>query len=173
MRVQIETDRLILRNVTPDDYQACFAWCGDPDVNEYMIYPLYKKAEDVKTWLESKDEDDPDDYDLGFVLKETGELIGMGGLFYKEEEDIWKIGYNLRKDMWGNGYVPEAMRAIIDHVRSVRDVRVIEGEVCVDNNKSRRVMEKLGMSYYGDCRYTKLDGSRTYEAGSYRIVYGT
>ena len=40
--------------------------------------PCYQRAEDVKTWLEQRDEDDPDNYDLGFVLKETGELIGMG-----------------------------------------------------------------------------------------------
>ena len=171
MKVKLETDRLILRNVTPEDHQACFTWCGDPDVNEYMIYPLYKTAEDVKAWLESRDEDDPDTYDLGFVLKETGELIGMGGIFYKKEEDVWKIGYNLRKDMWGNGYVPEAMRAIIDHVRSVRDIHVIEGEFCVDNDKSRRVMEKLGMNYYKDSQYTKMDGSRTFEAKTFRIVY--
>lgn len=171
MKATIETDRLILRNVTPDDYQACFTWCGDPDVNEYMIYPLYKNAEDVKTWLESRNNDDPDECDLGFVLKETGELIGMGGIYYKKEAGVWKIGYNLRKDMWGRGYVPEAMRAIIDYVRSVRDVHIIEGEFCIDNSKSKRVMEKLGMSYYKDCQYTKLDGSRTYEAKSYRIVF--
>ena len=40
--------------------------------------PCDQRAEDVKTWLEQRDEDDPDNYDLGFVLKETGELIGMG-----------------------------------------------------------------------------------------------
>ena len=65
MRVRIETERLILRPFVPEDYEAAFKWCGDPDVNEYMIYPLYKSAEDVKTWLESRNLDEPDNYDLG------------------------------------------------------------------------------------------------------------
>ena len=171
MRVNLETDRLILRNVSPDDYQACYKWCSDPDVNRFLIYTLYDNAEDVKKWLMSRNEDDPDNYDLGIVLKETGELIGMGGIAYDQKDDIWKLGYNLRKDMWGNGIVPEAMEAIISYVRSIRPVNIIEGQFCRENKQSRRVTEKLGMSYYKDSQYTKADGSKVFEAETYRIVY--
>lgn len=168
MRVIIETERLIVRPVTPDEYEACFKWCGDPEVNTYLLYPLYKRAEDVRTWLEGRNLDDPDNYDLGFELKETGELIGMGGLTYHLEKGIWEIGYNLRRDCWGNGYVPEAMQGIIDHIKSVRELKVLEGQFAKGNNKSRRVMEKLGMKYDRDSEYTKLDGSRTFESEIYR-----
>ena len=44
MRCNIETDRLILRNLVPEDYEAAFKWCGDPDVNEYMIYHHYRNT---------------------------------------------------------------------------------------------------------------------------------
>ena len=171
MRVQIETERLILRNVTPEDYLACFKWCGDPEVNTYLIYPCYQRAEDVKTWLEQRDEDDPDNYDLGFVLKETGELIGMGGLVYSKKDGVWKLGYNLRKDQWGHGYVPEAMQGIIDYIKSIRPLQVLEGEFAKENNKSRRVMEKLGMTYARDSHYDKLDGSTGFDSCVYRIEY--
>lgn len=171
MRVTIETERLILRNVCPDDYLACFKWCGDPEVNKYLIYPCYRRAEDVKKWLEQRNEDDPDNYDLGFVLKDTGELIGMGGLVYSPEKKVWNIGYNLRKDQWGNGYVPEAMRGIIDHIKSVRELNVIEGEFAKENSKSRRVMEKLGMTYARDSHYDKFDGSIGFDSMVYRIEY--
>jgi len=40
----------------------------------------------------------------------------------------------------------------------------------VENSKSCRVAEKLGMSYYEDTEYTKLDGSRTFKANIYRKV---
>lgn len=172
MKVTIETERLILRNVTPEDYLACFKWCGDPEVNKYLIYPCYKCAEDVKAWLDKRTAtENPDNYDLGFVLKETGELIGMGGLVYASEEDIWKLGYNLRKDSWGNGYVPEAMTGIINYIKSVRELNVIEGEFAKENNKSRRVMEKLGMTYARDSHYAKMDGSAEYDSMIYRIDY--
>lgn len=168
MRTYFETERLIIRNLVPDDYESAFEWCGDPDVNKYMIYPLYTKAEDVRTWIEGKDIDDPDDYDLGIVLKETGELIGCGGITYGDERDVWVIGYNIKKKHWGHGYVPEAMQGIIDHVQKTRIINAIEGEFATENAKSRRVMEKLGMTCRGECEYTKLDGSATFPAKLYR-----
>lgn len=168
MRVVIETERLIVRPVVPEDYEACFKWCGDPEVNTYLIYTVYKCAEDVKKWLEGRDLDNPDNYDLGFELKETGELIGMGGLVYDSEKDVWKLGYNLRKDCWGNGYVPEAIQGIIREIQSVRELKALEGEFAKENNKSRRVMEKLGMEYNRDSEYTKMDGSRTFKSEVYR-----
>ncbi len=41
MKVNFETERLIIRPLDPDDAEAAFRWCGDPNVNTYMIYPLY------------------------------------------------------------------------------------------------------------------------------------
>lgn len=168
MRVTIETERLILRPIVPEDYEAAFKWCGDPKVNKFMIYPLYTKAEDVRTYFASRDLDDPNNYDLGIVLKETGELIGQGGLVYSAEKDVWVIGYNLRADQWGNGYVPEAMEGIIAEIQKTRKINAIVGEFALENAKSGRVMEKLGMHYVGDCEYSKLDGSATFQAKVYR-----
>ena len=171
MKIHIETERLILRNLTPDDWQAAFRWCGDPDVARYMVYPVYTRAEDVRIWLESLDPEDPDDYDAGIVLKETGELIGSGGLFYKPEDDLWTIGYNLRKDQWGNGYAVEVIRNILDYVRTLRDVRGIQGTFADENYRSRRVMEKLGMTFVEDVILTKLDGSDSYPGKRYRRLF--
>ena len=164
----LETARLLLRPVTPEDYQAVFRWCGDPKVNRFMIYPLYRSAEEVRAWLESRSTDTPDEFDYGFVLKETGELIGEGGMFYHPEEDLWHIGYNLRADCWGRGLTTEAMGKIIDYARSVRQVRVIEACHAVDNPASGKVMEKLGLRCVGDTQYSKQDGSETFLAKTYR-----
>lgn len=171
MRMNLETERLILRNLTPEDYQAVFRWCGDPDVARYMVYPVYTKAEDVKAWLETLDPDSPDDYDAGIVLKSTGELIGSVGLYYRPDDDLWTIGYNLRKDQWGNGYAGEMIRAVLELVRSQREVRGIQGTFAKANNRSRRVMEKLGMTYTEDVILTKLDGSSSYPGEKYRRIF--
>ena len=60
------------------------------------------------------------------------------------------------------------MKAIIDYVDKVKGVRAIVGEFAKENSKSRRVMEKLGMTYWKDCRYSKLDGSTTFDAYMYK-----
>lgn len=168
MRATIETERLIIRNLVPEDYEAMFKWCGDPRVNKYMLYPLYTKAEDCKAYIESLDPDQEKVYDLGLILKETGEPIGMGGFAWKEEDKAWEVGYNLRYDMWGKGYVPEAMKAILEYIKEREDVPAIKGTFAKENTKSGRVMEKLGMSYFCDAEYSKFDGSATFKANVYR-----
>lgn len=168
MRVYLETERLILRNMTPDDAQAAFLWCGDAKVNEYMIYPLYHSADEVRAWLETLDADDPDKYDVGIVLRSTGELIGSGGLTYHPERDSWEIGYNLRADQWGNGYTVEMLNALIELIGKSREIKAIDGVFCAENRKSQRVMEKMGMHFVCNTEYEKLDGSRKYKAKMYR-----
>ena len=171
MRIHLETERLVLRNLVPEDYQAVFRWCGDPDVARYMVYPVYTRAEDVKSWLETLDPDNPDDYDAGIVLKSTGELIGSGGIYYDSGADLWTIGYNLRKDLWGNGYAVEMIRALLDYARERRVVRGIQGTFASANHKSQRVMEKLGMTFLEDVTMTKLDGSESYPGKRYRRLF--
>lgn len=171
MRVRIETERLVLRNLIPDDYESAFEWCGNPNVNRFLMYPLYKNAEDVKAWIERKNNDDPDNYDIGFTLKETGELIGCGGLIYKADEDVWSLGYNIKEKYWGNGYVPEAINGIIDEISKTRKIHIMEGVFAKENIKSQRVMEKLGMSFYEETSYDKMDGTEHFEAMKYRKYF--
>ena len=166
----LESQRLILRPLTVDDMEAAFKWTGDPRVNKFMIYPLYKSAKDGREWLESLYEDEKK-LDYGFVLKSTGELIGSGGLYYHEDIDVWSVGYNLAYDHWHHGYTPEAISRIIEYVKSKYEVRVIAGTFAVDNNGSRRVMEKLGMTFYEYTEYSKLDGSETFKAKTYHKIF--
>lgn len=167
----LETERLILRPLAVEDYKDCFKWCGDARVNEYMIYPLYHNAEDVKEWLKTVNKED-NKMDFAYVLKETGELIGSGGIYFHEDEgNRWGIGYNLAYDAWGKGYATEAISKIIEYARSKFDIKEIYGTFAVENNGSRRVMEKLGMTFFEDCEYSKFDGSRTYTAKTYRRVF--
>ena len=166
----LETERLILRPLTIDDLQAIFKWAGDSRVNKYMIYPLYKNPEDGLEWLESLYEDEKK-LDYGFVLKSTGELIGSGGLYYHEDIDVSSIGYNIAYDHWNKKYTPEAITRILKYAQEKYGVHVLAGTFAVDNNGSRRVMEKLGMTFYEDTEYTKLDGSETFKAKTYKKVF--
>lgn len=166
----LETTRLILRPLTLADCDAIFKWTGDPRVNKYMIYPLYKSPEDGRVWIESLYQDEKK-LDYGFVLKSTGELIGSGGLYYHEDIDVWSVGYNIAYDHWHKGYTPEAIKRIIEYAQSKYKVRAIAGTFAIGNEGSRRVMEKLGMTFYEDTEYSKLDGSETFKAKTYHRVF--
>ena len=171
MEHRIETERLILRTVTVDDAEAIYVWASDTDVNKYLMYTLHKDINVTREWLKTRDINGKEEFDLGFVLKETGELIGQGGLVYREELDAWEIGYNLRKDYWGQGLVPEAIQAIIEYVDKEKGIRASVGEFAKENSKSRRVMEKLGMTFWKDSQYSKLDGSETFDSCKYIKEY--
>ena len=92
-------------------------------------------------------------------------------MFYKPEADLWTIGYNLRKDQWGHGYAVETINGVLEYVRMQRDVRGIQGTFADKNYRSRRVMEKLGMTYVEDVILTKLDGSDSYPGKRYMKLF--
>ena len=167
MRYVIETDRLILRPLVPEDHLMAYRWCSDPLVNRYVSYPLYHDPSDVRRWIGSLDYDNPDNYEPGIVLRKTNELIGSARISYHKDTDSWSIGYNIRADMWGNGYAAEAMEAMIDRISEERKIRAITGEFVAANDRSRRVMEKLGMHYLKDGELVKSDGSERFPSKVY------
>ena len=135
-----------------------------------MLYSNYKSIDDADIWIENLYTTGKE-LDYGFVLKETGELIGSGGINYNEEHGDWNIGYNIRHDMWGKGIVLEACKKIIEYGRANYDVKKIVGVFAVDNPNSGKVMEKLGMTFHKDCEYSKFDESETFEAKNYEIRF--
>ena len=168
---RLETENLILRQLTVEDAPAVFLWGSDEKVNRYMIYPLYRTVEDGIEWLKTLNPESPEAFEYGIVQKESGELIGSSGLYYHKDKEVWSFGYNLRSDMWNRGYATEATRAIIDYAGSVCKIKILEAEHAVDNPASGRVMEKLGLHFDHYSEYTKLDHSATFQSKVYRLIY--
>lgn len=166
----LETERLILRPLTIQDKPSIYKWAGDPRVSKFMLYSNYTSVDDADIWLENLYATERE-LDYGFVWKETGELIGSGGLNYHPEDGNWVLGYNIRHDMWGKGIVTEACKRIIEHARANYEVKKVVAVFAVDNPRSGRVMEKLGMTFHKDCEYTKFDGSETFQAKNYEILF--
>ena len=63
------------------------------------------------------------------------------------------------------------IRALIEYAGSQREVRGITGTFANANNRSQRVMEKLGMTFLEDVTLTKLDGSASYPGKRYRKLF--
>ena len=88
--------------------------------------------------------------DWGIVLKSTGRLIGTCGYTsFDTDKKTAEIGYVIARDMWGNGYAPEAARCVM---RFGRDAFGFEGyfaKMIEGNNASMSVMKKCGMVLEG------------------------
>ena len=107
---EIETARLLLRPLTINDAQDMFEWVSDPIVNRYMPYSVYHDVEKVKEYIASLEEDANE---FAFCLKDTGKVIGAGGISFTPERNAYELGYNLNRKYWGKGYATEAAKALI------------------------------------------------------------
>lgn len=167
--VTIGTPRLHLRCPTQADAPAVFQWASDRKVTRYVAYPRHKSIEDSRQWLQSVEESGPEALDFAFVRKEDGLVMGTGGVYHNPQRGWWVLGYNLRRDCWGQGYATEAARAMIDYAHRTLGAKVFVADHAVGNPASGRVMEKCGMTFHHYGKFAKLDGSRTFKSKSYRL----
>ena len=87
----------------------------------------------------------------------TAQLVGRAGLTHHND---WKassldaeIGWALAHSAWGRGYATEAAQAVLEWVRGRPNLKTIISITRPDNVRSRRVMEKLGLTYRGEATW--------------------
>lgn len=158
----IETERLILRPLAPEDADDVFEWVSDPVVNKYMPYSLYRDVSEARAWISSlKDEDDNN---FGFCLKSTEKVIGSGSVTFDESRNAYEIGYNLNRKYWGNGYATEAAKAMIQWAYSNLGARDFCANYATANAGSGNVLSKCGFQFERYGHYSRFDGSETFNA---------
>lgn len=166
----LQTERLYLRPLVPEDADEAFAnWTHDAEVAKYMRWSVHQNVEETREWLigEQEGSQTGNIYDWGFVLKETGELIGSGGLSYSEEQGMFELGYNIMKKYWNQGYTTEAAKRIVDFAVSELGEKKLHCCHAKDNPASGRVMEKAGFTYVRDSSYASFDGKRQFACKEY------
>jgi [ribosomal protein S5]-alanine N-acetyltransferase len=145
--VRLETDRLVLRSMRPQDIAQLVSLWTDPDVTRFVGGPRHGDA--VRTALEQDLVEAMDDsMDLWpTVEKASGAVVGHCGLLEKEVAGRAEVElvYVLSRAVWGRGYATEIgqalMRLSFDELGVERLVSLIDP----DNEASRRVAGKLGM----------------------------
>ena len=154
--VRLETPRLILRRFTPDDAEEMYRnYASDPSVVTYLTWPAHKSAEDSRSILldwERRYEKD-DFYQWALVLKELGEVVGsISVVEFQKDADAPELGWCLGSKWWGRGLMPEAAAAVVKFLFEEVGAARVTARYDIENPKSGRVMEKLGMSYEGTLR---------------------
>lgn len=153
----ITTDRLTLRRFTAADAPEAYVhWQSDPEVTKYLTWPAYTDpaaAAARMQWTASQ-YSDPAFYQWAIQLNDA-EATLVGNISVVEANDAarWQaIGYVLGRAWWGHGYMPEALRAVIDYLFTNTDVNRIEATHDVQNPNSGKVMAKAGMHKEGVLR---------------------
>lgn len=143
---ELETERLILRAITPDDRFAIFRNYADPDVAGWFFDQPYTHIEQADQVIQEFTQKSSEGAGLtwGIVLKESGEFAGTCGYENFNVGAQGEIGFDLAKAHWGHGYMAEALGAIITFGFSVLELIQIEAHTYSHNARARRLLEKLG-----------------------------
>ena len=147
----MDTPRLRLREWRETDAQDLYESARDPDIGPACGWKPHRTEADSRTVLQDiliK----PDN--LAIELAETGKVIGSISLHNSAEasieglnEDERVMGYWVGRPWWEQGYATEAAEAILRCAFHEQGVSAVWAAYFEGNDRSRRVMEKTGMSY--------------------------
>lgn len=87
--------------------------------------------------------------------RQTGQLVGSVGAFFREQSTVMEMGWNTYRPFWGKGIANEAAAAVLNYAFEVRRELKVRALISSGNESSRRVAERLGMSYEME---TELNG---------------
>lgn len=143
----IETERLILRRLVPDDFEAVRRIHSDPEVMAIYggAFTEQGTRDFIQRNLDRYAKDGVSFYAI--TVKETSELIGCGGIIMQPTDQGIEpeIGYQMRRDQQGRGYATEMARGCMKYAFEVLDADHIISLIRPDNVPSRRVAEKNGL----------------------------
>ena len=147
--MQIDTERLRLRRWRDSDRAPFAALNSDPAVMEFFPALLTRAESDS---MIDRIEATFEERALGlFAVEERGEasFVGYVGLWPANFEAHFtpaiEIGWRLAREFWGKGYATEAARATLRDAFERLSLDEIVSFTSVENRRSQRVMEKLGM----------------------------
>lgn len=149
----IQTERLILRKPRLDDAPAIFAsYAQDPEVTRYLVWRPHRHVSETEDFLKRCLDvwKNKTDFPYILTLRENDRLIGM--LEIHSKGFIVEVGYGMARTDWGRGYMPEALRAVIEWAFRQPHIFRVQAFCDVENLGSARVMEKVGMECEGRLR---------------------
>ena len=155
-----ETERLILRQLQPEDAEDLRKWLGRDEVYTYWGRPASKGEKnpellfiDPRPNIKRKP---TDDFLWGIELKETHEVIGMIEVFDVENKRFGMVGYRIDPRFWNEGICTEAMKRVVGFIFAETEMDRLQGNANVKNTGSNRVLEKSGFRLEGTIRHGKM-----------------
>ncbi len=164
----LETERLILRTFTPDDFDAFAEIMADPEVTRYLGDPTPRSRPQAwRAMAECVGHQHLRGFSQSAVIeKATGRLLGRGGLWYPEGWPALEVGWVLGRFAWGRGYATELGRASVRYAFEVLGADEVCSLIHPDNQRSIKVAERIGHEYWGE--YVSPDGHRSLRYGQRR-----
>jgi len=172
---ELRTERLVLRQWREDDRDPWAALNADPRVMEHFPGPLDRAAADD---FVDRHAAHLDEHGWGLWAVEVAggaPFVGFTGLAVPGFDVPGRagggveVGWRLAEEHWGQGYASEAARAALAFAWDELGLAEVVSFTAVGNDRSRRVMERLGMALEGEFDHPRLTGHPLARHVLYRI----
>lgn len=148
--VILETERLVFRPFTTDDFSLLAELHSDPQVQRYIggMWTPEEVQRRLDYYMSQQGE-------LGWskwkaYLKADGSFVGRAGVSVDLHTGEPELGYSFARRAWGHGLASETARAIVAWMWANTALDAITAFAVVDNLASRRALEKVGMTFVGE-----------------------
>ena len=151
----INTSRLSLRAISAEDVDDFYAVYSNPEVMRYWSTPPLTNKEAASKLINEilEDVERHEILKWGIALRADDKLIGSVTLFHLDfTHRRAEIGYAQGRAYWGNGYMQEALRAVLNYAFETLNLHRIEADVDPRNDGSVRTLERLGFRREGYLR---------------------
>ena len=149
----LETDRLILRPFTPEDFAEVHSYASDPSNVTYMVWGP-NTEEDTRNFISFAIRQGEAkvcrNYQYAAVCKQANTLIGACDLSLTDvDSNMAEVGWIVHKDYWRLGYASEMGAKLIEFGFGELGLHRIIAHCDVENTASFRTMERIGMRQEG------------------------
>ncbi|MBI3653025.1 MAG: GNAT family N-acetyltransferase [Acidobacteria bacterium] len=146
----LETARLRLRKLTPDDAEFILGLLNEPSFRRYIGDKGVRNLADARDYILNVPMDSYERHGFGLYLvelKATALAIGICGLVQRPALPAADIGFAFLPAYWAQGYAVESAQAVLDYARTVLGLRRILGITTPDNQSSIKVLQKIGLRF--------------------------
>lgn len=147
----LETERMLVRESTPEDVDEFYRIYSSPSITYYME-DLFPEREQEIEYMKAYVEQIYGFYGFGLwtvLAKDTGGIIGRAGLNVREGYDIPELGFTIDVEHQGQGYAYEVCCGILDYAKEKLEFDQVQAFVDEKNQASIHLLEKLGFRCEG------------------------
>lgn len=165
---KLETERLVLREITMDDAEAIFSCFSNENVTQYYGQETLKNIKQAEEFVEffSNSFKEKRGVRWGVERKGTQGLIGTIGFnAWSPKHKRAEIGYEIHPEQWKKGFAYEAIVKVIQYGLDELQLNRIGAVVFLDNEASNKLLTKVGFQKEGilkDYMYQNGEAHNTY-----------
>ena len=167
------TPRLTLRPVRMSDAEDMYEYSRDPEVARHVLWDAHRSIHQTREYIRYliRQYRNAAPSTFAIAMRDSGKVIGtIGFMWVQTENRSAEVGYSLSRAYWNQGFMSEALQAVVEFGFTRLNLNRIEAQHECDNPASGRVMQHVGMRHEGTLRQRIYNKGRYVDVDLYAIL---